>query len=293
MSVETKASAEQLRVANDVANAFDALPMVNGAALSGSISRGFDDEISDVDVSLYCKGSLPSEKQCADILDELDVELAIPDTVQYSHESLGVFSFFTYDGTDVDLRYRRIDDIAERLEQFVEAEDTQPRRAIHEAAYGYYLSADANAVDECEILFERDDCISDLKSKIETYPEVTKRQIVEKHLEAARSLIDRKLQKQARRGDFYHFDAVSARCLRSIVLALFALNEVYFPGDKWVGAYIDQFDQLPECYESNVAEYRRTPDADATSMERKVQLLDEIVRELEQLAAENVGYQRE
>ncbi len=91
-----------------------------------------------------------------------------------------------------------------------------------------------------ELVLDRQDLGRQWKSRLSTFPPAVKRECVRAVL-AHRQAHLTDLTTLMRRADWFTFHCLLVEALRTILRALFALHEVYYPGDKWLRQAILRF----------------------------------------------------
>ncbi|HEX7317902.1 MAG TPA: DUF4037 domain-containing protein [Pyrinomonadaceae bacterium] len=267
-----------------VASAYKRIPNVEGITVGGSLARGLSDESSDVEMYVYYRDELPGKHAIRETLDNLRATLTRSADLHWFHPAWGHHTFFEIEGTKFELGYRNVEEIRARMERFLSCGSILSKHGIHDVPFGHYESGVASCIQESIVLYDPDGQVRSLKSLVKVYPERLKRAILNYYLQDARVITEQKIIYAALRDDTYQFNACVAKVIRSVVLCLFAINEVYFPGDKWNQHYISSFRIKPGNYEAVLSELFSLPDLPARNKEKKKRLLTKVIRELEQLA---------
>jgi hypothetical protein len=267
--------------ARKVSRHYYVLPNVTGIVVGGSLSRGLIDEYADLEIYVYYKGNLPSKQSIRDILGKLDAQLTRSHNPHWFHPAWGYHTFFQMDGIKIELGYRNLDQIISRMKRFLFGKLVLPKHGIHDVPFGHYESGVASCITECVILYDPNEEIKRLKELVQTYPKDLKQRTLRYYLDDARTITENKIRFAVLRDDTYHFNACVARVVRAVVLCLFALNDTYFPGDKWNQHYISRFSLKPENYEALINELFTTPDLLQADKRRKIAILRELISWIE------------
>lgn len=268
-------------VAKKVSSNYATIPNVTGIVVGGSLARGFVDEHADIEMYVYYDGNLPSMQAIKNILDKLDAKMTRSLDLHWFHPAWGYHTFFQANGVKFELGYRDIHQIISRMERFLFGDLMLPQHGIHDVPFGHYESGVANCIAECVILFDPNGKVHQLKDLVRVYPKRLKQNTAEYYLEDARTITEAKIHYAVLRDDTYHFNACAARVVRAIVLCLFALNETYFPGDKWNKYYISNFKIKPQNCESLMNDFFSTSDLSRSGKEKKTKILSELISWIE------------
>src|SRR5690554_3172708 len=239
--------ADKLRLADRVAAALAPIPNLVAIALGGSLARGTHHTGSDIDIGLYYRAATPFP---------VDAVWAVARSFATGSEPVvtgfGEWGLWVNGGAwietslcKIDLLYRDLD-LVERTVREAQAGtwrhdfDQQPPFGFRSVIYLAETAA-------CKPLHDPDDELAELKAAVATYPPELKRRIVADCLWGAEfSLLF--AGDFARRGEVANVAGCLTRVHHYLVQALFALNEVYFIGDKGTGAMIEAFDVRPDDY---------------------------------------------
>lgn len=261
-------------IVDDVVEPFSLSSEITGITLGGSIARGWADEDSDTELYFYSDKNVFPRSAREDILYEAGAE----DIEHWYEEGWGEYTFFQYEDVKVDASFRSLESTKNDLDELLSGNIDQRTEDIRYTAFGHYLEGKASDILESQILYENDKEITQLKTKIDCYPEEVQSKIISKHLGGARKLLEKRVKKGAERDDFLLFDAASSRVMRSAIRSLFALNETYFPGDKWNEEYFDEFEVISEEFVNNLDRYK-----EENKLDQKYDALESMVCELERL----------
>ena len=252
MRAKDKLSATErnLLTAKKIARLFSGIDNVVAITAGGSLSRGFSDKYSDIEMYVYYEHQMPDKKDIASILEKLHAPLTRSKKIFWFHEAWGYHTFFKVDGVKIELGYRNTQDIERRMDFFLKS-FSLPRHGIHDTPFGHYESGVANCILESVILYKKNNWFRTIQSKLKAYPKRLKEATLEYYYRDAKVMTDVKIRQAIDRNDTLHFHACLARVLRSLNLCIFALNEKYYPGDKWNDKYISKFSVIPEDYISD------------------------------------------
>ena len=221
------------KAAERVAGHYSQLPSVVSVVVGGSLARRFTDVISDIEMYVYYKKSIPSKSEIRNILKKLNATLTRSKKLHWYHPAWGYHTFFKFGDIKFELGYRDIDSIKERMRKF-KGEFALPKHGIHDAPFGHYESGVAACIVECQPIYDPKGEIKDLKKYLSDYKSSKlRRETFNYYIKDAKVLSLAKIKYAVKRNDIYNFHACIARAIRSLVISLFALNNHYYPGDKW------------------------------------------------------------
>lgn len=179
--------------------------------VAGSIGKGAADEKSDTDIRLYCDrraDDRSSERARAEV-----------DRVTNDWAGRGV--------TIDDCWIRTIGEVDSELDLWLHG--TARPKAMVWTVWGYYLPTDI--VNQL-ILEDPDGVLAGWQHALASYPPVLKNAIVERHSQSLRYWIsDYHYRSKVARADTIFLAGLTTRLVHDMVQLLFAVNEVYFPGD--------------------------------------------------------------
>jgi predicted nucleotidyltransferase len=214
-------SDERLRVAEEIAQRYAALPEVEAVALAGSLSINSSDEISDIDLYVY-SGREPPMDDRARIALTSSVKPELGNTFfEPGEEWIDASS-----SLPVDVMFRRMDWIEEQLERVL---------VRCEASMGYSTCFWYN-IRNSQPLFDRTGWFAGLRRRArESYPVELQRSIIAKNfpfLHRSQSCYLHQIDVACRRGDLVSVNHRAAAFLASYFDVLFALNAQLHPGEK-------------------------------------------------------------
>ncbi len=235
--------------AQHVAELYAKIPSVTSIVIGGSLARNFTDRISDIEMYVYYDQHMPSKNEIRGILTDLGAPLTRSKNVHWFHEAWGYHTFFKYNGIKFELGYRDIREMNARLHAF-KHNFLLPKHGVHDTPFGHYESGIASCITECKILYDKQDELVDLKNYLADYASSWIRdETFRYYLADAETILKVKAKPAALRNDIYNFHACIARAIRGLTIAVFALNNTYYPGDKWNAHYIATFSRIPKHYE--------------------------------------------
>lgn len=271
------------KAAKKVADLYATLPQVVSVVVGGSLARNYIDLVSDIEMYAYYERNLPSEEEIREILNKLSAKLTRSKKLHWYHPAWGYHTFFTFDGIKFELGYRDIYETFTRMKNF-KSGLILPKHGIHDTPFGHYESGVASCLMECQPLVDKKDQIKQIKEYLGDYAKsAIRNETFRYYIEDTKTILAVKAKSAVLRNDSYNFNACIARAIRSLVISLFALNNTYYPGDKWNKRYLDVFKIMPENYEERTNQIFGSPDLIKEDKQKKYRKLVKLVRETEKL----------
>jgi predicted nucleotidyltransferase len=210
------------KLSQEIASLFQVFPNVEAIALGGSLTSGFADPASDIDLYVFTTSVIPLAQRTVLVetakAGRKDLNLQIWD--------LGDEWFDAETGIEVDVIYWDTNWTIEQLERVV---------LHHKAALGYSTSF-WHTIRSAEALYDRKGWFSSVKQKANApYPEELRRAIISLNYPVLRQVIPgyaHQIEKALRRGDLVSLNHRVAALLASYFDVVFALNRVLNPGEK-------------------------------------------------------------
>jgi predicted nucleotidyltransferase len=215
----------------------DLLPLVRGfargdyaIALGGSYAKGTADHEADVDLYLFARAVLPKEERTR-------IASAFSSEIERV-VSWGDDTPFTNAGTDFRFRGHNVEcwlrDIAHIERSIAECQQGVVKREfVTWTTTGFYNHC---CLSDLTVMLPLDDAfgiIARWKSQVAIYPPKLRQAIVSQHLAAAEFWPENFHYLSAiERQDVIYATGIVQQVVHDLVQVLFALNEVYFPGDK-------------------------------------------------------------
>lgn len=277
----------ELRAATrDLLEGLRGLDGVVAVALGGSWARGTARSDSDVDLGLYYHDTGPfSLAALRSLIDRTSRSggATVSDFYEWGPWVNGG-AWIPTPGGRIDLLYRSLE---------------QLQRVIHEARAGRWESHYGqqpthgfhNVIYLAEIrdgvaLHDPGGVLAALAVQILDYPAELRRTIVREGLWSAEFTLHW-LEGFARRGDVYNAVGCMTRALAQLTQVLFALNRVYFPGDKGALETVDGFGSAPPGYRDKVVRLLARPGGDAAGLGKSARTLEGLFRSVAALAGED------
>lgn len=288
--VESKQSRIQRfhEATEQVADLYAKIPSVTSVVIGGSLARNYTDKVSDIEMYVYYDQYMPTKKEIMEVIEQLGASFTRSKNVHWFHEAWGHHTFFKYKGIKFELGYRDIHEMNVRIRNFKQ-EFLLPKHGLHDTPFGHYESGIASCITECKALYDRGDEIANLKKYLSDYSTSwIKDETFRYYIADAETILKVKAAPAAVRNDIYNFNACIARAVRGLTIAVFALNDTYYPGDKWNAQYIATFSKLPKDYELSMNTILHMNTVDPKDKRLVVNKLLKITNEVKTLYSQGV-----
>ena len=263
-------------VFSEIIDRLKALPQVRAIGRTGGRPLPQSPADGDVDVFLYCEGEVPLLEVRAAALAGIG-GLESCRTQVFSGGNWGVGDLVIVGGVEVWLMYYTTQQALDEVETILAGK--RPGREGN-----FYPIGRCAMLAGITVLFDANDFLEELKSKLSVYPQELRWKLTAHHIGALDDLED--FERAVARGDvmFYHF--AQEGVLDHWLQALFALNGVYFPSRKRSLEHIAGFSLQPERCAERLMEVLRLSAMPETLSQAFALWLD-MVRDLKALAAES------
>jgi len=215
----------------------DLLPLVRqfaqgdyAIALGGSHAKGTADDEADVDLYLFAHAVLPGDERkriASDFSPEIESIRSWGDDTPFTN----VGTDFRFRGHTVECWLRDIGHIERSIADC--RQGVVKREFVTWTTTGFYNHC---CLSDVSVMVPLDDpfgIIARWKSHVSTYPRKLRQAIVDQHLAAAEFWPENFHYLSAiERRDVIYATGIVQQVVHNLVQVLFALNEVYFPGDK-------------------------------------------------------------
>ena len=215
----------------------DLLPLVRefargdyAIALGGSYAKGTADHAADVDLYLFAHAVLPKQERTR-IASAFSCE--IEGTVSWGNDRpfTDAGTDFRFHGHNVECWLRNVGHIERSIAEC--REGVVRREFVTWTTTGFYSPCCLSDLTVMVPLDDPFDIIARWKSQVATYPPKLRQAIVNQHLAAAKFWPENFHYLSAiERQDVIYVTGIVQQVVHNLVQVVFALNEVYFPGDK-------------------------------------------------------------
>lgn len=212
------------------------LESVQAIGVSGQLRPLPKPRTGDFDIFLYCE-QIPSESMRVDSLNQLGDSIEnVKMKILYNHQ-WGLADYCTIEDIDTWMMYFLKEEVEKNLQKILQGE------YLERIDKYYYPIGRLAMFQNLTVLYESDGFIDQIKGRLKTYPHLLKEKMISYNLQALADVED--LERAVHRKDvlFYHFALDLA--IDHFLLALFAINETYFPSRKRSFQYIEKFERKP------------------------------------------------
>ena len=269
----------------------DRLKPVHGLraiVLGGSYASGSERPDSDIDIGLYY-----DENQPLDIDQIRSIASLLNDAPNPTVTDLGGWgtwvnggAWLTIGGQRVDLLYRNLDFVSSTIddcnEGLVRSDYWQ------QPAYGFHSFMYCTEIAICRPLYDPDQTIERLKTKVAHYSPHLKQAIIKNFLWSARFTLDN-ASKPASRGEVYLVTGCLARTIHCFVQVLYAINETYYLSEKKLEADLDSFSIRPNNFLERIYTLLGATGTTTAQLQESLAKTEALYNELATLGRERKG----
>ncbi len=219
-SIKTKL----LTVAKKVSSRLSAIESINSIVLFGSVNQGICDDKSDIDLYVFCKPSLPSIEDrisaLGDIISPKDrIESCNKDCWDTSGNSYD--DKYNIDGTSVDAFYST----TQWLDKIIDGVKNKGNILLPEMKFRPYTIL--GLLDNCKVIFARDNFITNSINSIYPYPESLQMNIIESFYPTFKGSLEELINYAPRNIGNIAFLFHLNRFMDALDNILFAINKKY------------------------------------------------------------------
>jgi hypothetical protein len=218
-----------------------------GIALGGSHAKGTSDALSDVDVYLFAPAVLPGARRNALAAEALGLPAE-------AVTSWGRDEPFEQGGTDFRLGDLQVECWLRAPGRIRAAIDAAKRGEVRRAytawaVAGYFDHVVLADVQSMQVIEDPDGLLAGWKAEVERYPEALRRTLLDRFTrEAAFWPHNFHYRTAIQRRDALYTSGIVQQGVHALVQVVFALNRVYFPGDKKLASALEALPVLPEAF---------------------------------------------
>jgi len=231
MSSSTRLEAYRSNVQRQLLPAYEPLGQLTLVYLLGSLVSGYTED-ADLDLMMVWNDvEVPAPSQRKLLVVRFDERQSIsPFVVDYRDIHL---ERYVIAGQEYNVAHQTLASFEAMLQSIVNGRRDSTERVLDP------LVATAGFVYG-ELVLDREALGQHWKSRLSTFPPVVKQECLRAVL-ADRQAYLTDLATLMRRADWFKFHCILLEALRTTLRALFALHEVYYPGDKWLRQSILRF----------------------------------------------------
>ena len=256
---------------------------VRAIVLGGSRARGTHRPASDIDLGIYYH---PSDPLNLDRLRDAAAKLDDEHRTDVLTEPGGWGPWINGGGWlkvqshPVDFLYRDLEKVTRVIENCLHGKVEMFYQPGH--PHGFVSSIYLAEVAVCQLLWDPRGTLSELKSKIDPYPDPLQQALIQKFAWE----IDFSLgiaRKSIERADVAYAAGCCFRSAMCMLQVLFALNKIHWLNEKGAVALAETFAIKPEMFQARVHESFQLLDANPNSIQKAVTLLEELGKEIDVL----------
>jgi hypothetical protein len=254
-----------------------------GIAIGGSYAKGSGDSLSDVDIYLFANEVLPTGRRAERVLAELGAE-ARP-------ESWGADDPFVQGGTDfwhagqrVECWLRSTREVDRTLRACLGGEVR--REYVVWTVMGFLSYTVLADVHSMKIVEDPHGILARWKAAVATYPEALRRSILGRFMpEAAFWPENFHYRTAVQRADVIYTSAIVQQVIQALIQVVFALNRVYFPGEKRLAHAMEPLPVQPSGFARRVQGLLTQTAVDVEGLEKQRRELADLVAEMRALVS--------
>lgn len=254
-----------------------------GIAIGGSYAKGSGDSLSDVDIYLFANEVLPAARRAERVVDVFGAE-ARP-------ESWGADEPFVQGGTDfwhggqrVECWLRSTREMDRTLRACLGGEVR--REYVVWTVMGFLSYTALADVHSMRVVDDPHGILARWNAAVATYPEALRRSILGRFMpEAAFWPENFHYRTAVQRADVIYTSAIVQQVLQALIQVVFALNRVYFPGEKRLAHAMETLPVQPSGFAGRVQELLAPPSVDLAGLETQRRDLADLVAEMRALVS--------
>lgn len=247
-------------------------------ALAGAHAKGTADAASDIDFYLFAQEAKPYEERKRLICSAADAGTEPWLDLSFDATPWGGTMDFMYRGTPIETTARTIS-----MMDRVVTDCLNGKFEIIPATWtsnGYYTFIYLCELSFIKPVWDPDGILAAYQQKAAVYPAPLRRSIIKTFMGRANTWIDNfHYESAVRRADILFTAPIVLHTVMDMIQVIFALNRVYFTGDKKLEAALSKMECCPAALRSNLAFLLSTP-RDPEQLDLQRQLLRQVRDEL-------------
>lgn len=247
-------------------------------ALAGAHAKGTADASSDIDLYVFAEQAKPRE-QCAELIRSIADPGTTPWVDDFDAAPWGGGMDFVYQGTPVEAVGRTL----ARMDQVI-GDCLKGKFEILPATWtsnGYYTFIYLCELSFIKPVWDPDGVLAAYQKKASVYPEPLRRAIMKTFLDRAGTWMDNfHYESAVRRGDVLFTSPIVLHTVMDMVQVIFALNRVYFTGDKKLETALADMPYCPEALRPEQLDILFTASRNPNHLEQQRLLLRQAWKDL-------------
>jgi predicted nucleotidyltransferase len=271
----------------DITNRLKQVHGVTAIVLGGSRAKGTHSSNSDIDIGIYYDSAkdldLDALQKVATEIDDDHRENLITKINEWGKWVNGGGWLVVQDFA-VDFLFRDLNVVSQTINYCLDGKITIDYYPGH--PHGFLNSIYLAETSLCQILWDPNEKIADLKSRILPFSETFKKAMIEKFLwEASFSLGAAK--KVVNRGDTYYAAGCCFRTVSCLNQVLSAINEQYCTNEKGAVPLINSFQKVPDNYKDRINHAFDLIKTEPDQLTEAIHNLEMIIQDTEELVEKN------
>ena len=252
-------------------------------ALAGAHAKGTADASSDIDFYIFAEAAKPYEERKSLIRSAADAGSEPWIDVSFDATPWGGTMDFMYQGTPVETTVRTLSAMDKAI-----ADCLNGKFEIIPATWtsnGYYTFIYLCELSFIKPVWDPDGILAAYQKRTAVYPPALRRSIIETFMGRANTWIDNfHYESAVRRADILFTAPIVLHTVMDMIQVIFALNRIYFTGDKKLEAALSKMEYCPAALLSNISFLMSAPrDSEQLGLQRQLlrQIRDELSEKTE------------
>ncbi|MBN2878283.1 MAG: DUF4037 domain-containing protein [Clostridia bacterium] len=221
---------------NELIEKISGIQEVSSIGISGELHPLPTAGKGDFDIFIYCD-EIPKTQGREEKLKSLSSSLKDIKCDYFDSEAWGICDYCTIEGIDTWMMYFRKEDVIKNMQ------DILAGKYLWKTSDDYFPIGRIAMLSNINIFYDNG-FLDNIKKQLAIYPEKLKEQMVAYHTEGMLDAED--FERSVSRGDIVFYHHVLEKAIEHFLMALYALNETYFPSMKRSLIYISTFATKPE-----------------------------------------------
>ncbi|MGL4736035.1 MAG: DUF4037 domain-containing protein [Cellulosilyticaceae bacterium] len=255
-------------------------------ALAGAHAKGMADEDSDIDIFMFVEEPKSFEERKRIIKRAADTGTTPWVSESFDEHPWGGSMDFYFEGVPVETTVRTMTQMKRRIDESIEG-----KFEIIPATWtsnGYYTFIYLCELSFIKPIWDPNGILESYQKQISAYPEKLKRAIIQCFMGRANTWIDNFHYHSAiKRMDLLFTAPIVMHTVMDMIQVIFALNEVYFTGDKKLEKALQNMAYCPKTLRDNIT-FLLTAPRDPQMLQKQ----NEVLREIRDELAERVRRQK-
>jgi len=243
-------------------------------ALAGAHAKGCADSKSDLDFYMIIKKPAPFLKRLHIIRKAADSISSISMSKSFDEAPYGGSIDFLYKGIPIETTVHTFERLSQRVEECIDGKFEVIPQAW--TSNGYYTFIYLSELAFVKPLWDPEGLLAKYQEKARHYPEKLRRAVIKHFWDRANTWLDNFHYDSAiQRGDILFTAPIVLHTVLDMTQVIFALNRVYFQGDKKLEDALARMEYCPKALLENLA-FLLSASTDSDTLQRQCDLLREI-----------------